>query len=85
MEYFHSDPSWMLPLDQLPEESGQSPRTCAPVAVFDNFNEQLLERFLLEHTALSLKRSLYLLEHIEEDDGKIKLYEIETCLKKLKK
>lgn len=57
---------------------------CSPVAVFDHFPRALLERFLFEHNVISLKRTLHLLGEMNADSGKIKVYEVDSCLQKIK-
>jgi len=55
--------------------------TCQPIATFDNLSQTTLERFFQENTYPSFYESLSIKDTLNNDAGKIKIYDIESCLK----
>jgi hypothetical protein len=54
---------------------------CQPAVVFDHFSPVLLERFLHEHDYPDVERVHRVMELIDAEDGKIKIYDIASCLR----
>jgi hypothetical protein len=54
-------------------------RTVKPIMEFDNFNDEILERFVFDHNE-NLKRSIHFLNTNDGSYGKIRIYDLRHCM-----